>query len=101
MHNIPLSSLSPEEHLCEALRSLIQAYRGLEGEEQEEQVGQLVDYTQNILIGKNPFIKEEEKEEVKEVLKGLVEEVRALRKEVAPIKKTYIKRLKKDLPTKN
>src|ERR1700722_17387051 len=49
MHNIPLSSLSPEEHLCEALRSLIQAYRGLEGEEQEEQVGQLVDYTQDIL----------------------------------------------------
>jgi len=37
-----------------------------------------VDYTQNILIGKNPFIKEEEEEEVKEVLKGLVEEVRAL-----------------------
>ena len=35
-------SLSPEEHLCEALRSLIQAYRGLEGKEQEERVGQLV-----------------------------------------------------------
>ena len=45
MPSIPPSSLSPEEHLCEALRSLIQAYRGLEGEEQEEQVGQLVDYT--------------------------------------------------------
>jgi len=56
-----------------------------------------VDYTQNILIGKNPFTKEEEEEEVKEVLEGLVEEVRALRKEVAPIKETYAKRLKKDL----
>jgi hypothetical protein len=33
-----------------------------------------------------------------DVLKGLVEEVRALRKEVAPIKETYVKRLKKDLP---
>jgi methionyl-tRNA synthetase len=38
MPSIPPSSLSPKEHLCEALRSLIQAYRGLEGEEQEEQV---------------------------------------------------------------
>ena len=61
-----------------------------------------MDYTQNILIGKNPFAKEEEEEEkeeeVKEVLKGLVEEVRALRKEVAPIKETYAERLKKDLP---
>jgi len=56
-----------------------------------------VDYIQNILIGKNPFIKEEEEEEAKEVLKGLVEEVRALR-EVAPIKETYVKRLKKNLP---
>ena len=58
-----------------------------------------MDYTQNILIGKNPFIKEEEEEEVKEVLKGLVEEVRALCKEVAPTKETYVERLKKDLPT--
>ena len=49
-------------------------------------------------MGKNPFIEEEEKEEVKEVLEGLVEEVRALRKEVAPIKETYVERLKKDLP---
>jgi len=57
-----------------------------------------VDYTQNILIGRNPFAKEEEEEEVKEVLEGLVEEVRALRKEVAPIKETYVERLKKDLP---
>jgi len=58
-----------------------------------------VDYTQNILIRKNPFAKEEEEKEVKEVLKGLVEEVRALRKEVAPIKETYAERLKKDLPS--
>ena len=57
-----------------------------------------MDYIQNILIGKNPFINEEEEEEVKEVLKGLVEEVRALYKEVAPIKETYAERLKKDLP---
>ena len=57
-----------------------------------------MDYTQNILIGKNPFAKEEEEEEAKEVLKGLVEEVRALCKEVAPIKETYAERLKKDLP---
>ena len=56
-----------------------------------------MDYIQNILIGKNPFIKEEEEEGAKEVLKGLVEEVRALRKEVAPIKETYAKMLKKDL----
>ena len=57
-----------------------------------------MDYIQNILIGKNLFIKEEEEEGAKEVLKGLVEEVRALRKEVAPIKETYAERLKKDLP---
>ena len=78
----------------------MQAYKGLEREEQEEQVGQLVDYIQNILIGKNPFAKEEEEEEeIKDVLKGLVKEVRALRKEVAPIKETYAERLKKDLPS--
>ncbi len=59
-----------------------------------------MDYTQNILIGKNPFAKEEEEEEeAKEVLKGLVEEVRALRKEVASTKNTYAERLKKDLPS--
>jgi len=59
-----------------------------------------VDYVQNILIGKNPFAKEEEEEEeIKDVLKGLVKEVRALRKEVAPIKETYAERLKKDLPS--
>ena len=53
---------------------------------------------ESILKGENPFIKEEE-EKVKDVLKGLVEEVTALRKEVAPIKETYAKRLKKGLPT--
>jgi len=57
-------------------------------------------YTQSILLGGNPFIQEEkEKEKVNNVLKGLVEEVRALRKEVAPIKETYAERLKKDLPS--
>ena len=33
----------------------------------------------------------------KDALKGLVEEVKALRKEIAPIKETYAERLKKDL----
>ena len=61
-------------------------------------------YTQSILLGENPFTQEEEEEEegkekekANNVLKGLVEEVRALRKVVAPIKETYAKRLKKDL----
>ena len=58
-----------------------------------------MDYTQNILIGKNPFAKEEEEEETRDVLKGLVKEVRALRKEVASTKETYAERLKKDLPS--
>ena len=57
-----------------------------------------------MLVGKNPFIKgkaEEVKasEKAKDVLEGLVEEVRALRKEVAPTKETYTERLKKDLPS--
>jgi len=59
-------------------------------------------YTRSILLGENPFIQEEEEEEkenANDVLKGLVEEIRALRKEVAPIKETYAKRLKKDLPS--
>jgi hypothetical protein len=56
-----------------------------------------VDCTRSILVGENPFIKGKEK--TKDVLKGLVEEVRALRKEVAPTKETYAERLKKDLPT--
>jgi len=61
-------------------------------------------YTRSILLGENPFIQEEEeekkeKEKANDVLKGLVEEVRALRKEVAPTKETYAERLKKDLPS--
>jgi len=64
-------------------------------------------YTRSILLGGNPFTQEEEEEEERkkekektnDVLKGLVEEVRALRKEVAPIKETYAERLKKDLPS--
>src|SRR5207245_6226264 len=82
-----------------ALDSLTQAYKGLEEKEEDkkEQVKQLEDYTRSILAGENPFIKGKEK--TKDVLKGLVEEVRALRKEVAPTKETYAERLKKDLPT--
>ena len=45
----------------------------------------------------NPFIRGKEK--AKDILKGLVEEVRALRKEVAPTKETYAERLKKNLPS--
>ncbi|OCL00406.1 uncharacterized protein K441DRAFT_651321 [Cenococcum geophilum 1.58] len=52
-------------------------------------------YIRSILAGEDLFTKEEME---KDVLKGLVEEVRALRKEVAPIKETYAKRLRKDLP---
>ncbi len=33
------------------------------------------------------------------ILNGLAEEVRALRKEVAPTKETYAERLKRDLPS--
>jgi len=65
----------------------------------KEQVKQLVYYTRSILLGENPFTREEEKEKTNDVLKGLVKEVRALRKEVAPIKETYAERLKKDLPS--
>jgi len=39
------------------------------------------------------------KETAEDVLKGLVEEVRALRKEVALTKETYTERLKKNLPS--
>jgi len=97
--SISLSPLSPEQHLQKALDSLTQAYKGLEEKEEDkkEQVKQLEDYTRSILAGENPFIKGKEK--TKDVLKGLVEEVRALRKEVAPTKETYAERLKKDLPT--
>jgi len=111
---MPSYSPSPGEYLSFALNSLTQAYKGLEEEEEEEeeekekeikeQVKRLMFYTQSILLGENPFIqkkeeKEKEKEKANNVLKGLVEEVRALRKEVAPIKETYIERLKKDLPS--
>ena len=34
-----------------------------------------------------------------DVLRGVAEEVKALRKEIAPIKETYAERLKKDLPS--
>ncbi len=89
--SIPFPPLSPEQHLQKALESLIQAYKGLKEEEKKEQVKQLEDYIRSILVGENPFIKEKQKQ--------LVEEVRALRKEVAPIKETYAESLKKDLPT--
>jgi hypothetical protein len=66
-----------------ALYNLNQAYIGLKEEEEgKEQVKLLGDYVQSVLVGENPFIKEKERKE-RDVLKGLVEEVRALRKEVA------------------
>ena len=70
-----------------ALYTLNQAYIGLKEEEEEEEEGKeqvklLGDYVQSVLVGENPFIKEKERKE-RDVLKGLVEEVRALRKEVA------------------
>ena len=98
--SISFPPLSPKQHLQKALESLIQAYKGLEEEEKEEekeQVKQLEDYTRSILAGENPFIKGKEK--AKDILQGLVEEVRALRKEVAPTKETYAERLKKNLPS--
>jgi hypothetical protein len=99
MPGMPSFSFSPEQYLYKALESLVQAFKGLEEEEEkQEQVGYLVDYTRSILEGGNPFATEEE-EEARDVLKGLVEEVQALRKEVAPIKETYAERLKKDLPS--
>ena len=98
--SISFPPLSPKQYLQKALESLIQAYKGLEEEEKEkekEQVKQLEDYTRSILAGENPFIKGKEK--AKDILQGLVEEVRALRKEVAPTKETYAERLKKNLPS--
>ena len=65
-----------------------------EEEEKKEQVKLLGDYIQSILVEENPFIKEKERKE-RDVLKGLVEEVKALRKEVAL--KTYAEKLKKGL----
>ena len=80
-----------------ALDNLNQAYIGLrEEEEKREQIKLLGDYVQRVLVGENPFIKEKEREE-RDVLKGLVEEVRALYKEVAL--KTYAEKLKKGLST--
>ena len=70
---------------------------GLNEGETKEQINKLKNYTQYVILGETPFLQEKEKQE-KEVLKGLVEEVRALCKEVAPIKETYAERLKKDLP---
>src|SRR6266704_5131750 len=96
----PLSPLSLEQYLQKALESLTQAYKGLKEEEEKEkkeQVKQLEDYTRSILAGENPFI--QGKEKANDVLKGLVEEVRALCKEVAPTKETYAERLKRDLPS--
>src|SRR6266699_3915985 len=95
--SIPFPPLSPEQHLQKALESLTQAYKGLEEEEKKEQVKQLKDYTRSILAGENPFI--QGKEKANNVLKGLVEEVRALCKEAAPTKETYAERLKRDLPS--
>ena len=97
MPSIPSYSLSPEQYLGKALENLIEAYKGIQDEEKEKQVGRLIDYIESILIGENPFAKEEE-EKAKDILKGLVEEVRALRKEVAPTKETYAERPKKDPP---
>ena len=115
---------TPEKCLTSALDYLTKACIGLEGEEEKEelkkQVKQLVYHTEYIIAGKSPFVykeeEEEEKEEEKEkkkkkekekeereeannILKELVKEVRALCKEVAPTKETYIERLKKDLPS--
>src|SRR6266576_1991333 len=94
--SIPFPPLSPEQYLQKALESLTQAYKGLE-EKKKEQVKKLEDYTRSILAGENPFV--QGKEKANDVLKGLVEEVRALRKEVAPTKETYAERLKRDLPS--
>jgi len=86
---------SSKQFLQKALESLTQAYLRLEGES-KEQVKHIRDDVQRIIVGENPSIKETEKEKQEtDILKGLVEEVRALRKEVAP--KTYIERLKKGL----
>jgi hypothetical protein len=79
-----------------ALESLDQAYIGLEREESKEQVKRIRDDVQRIIVGESPSIKEKETEKQEtEILKELVEEMRALRKEVAP--KTYAEKLKKGL----
>src|SRR6266567_4866923 len=89
-------SMSLKQHLHEALESLNQAYIGLEEGETKEQINKLKNYTQCVILGETPFLQEKEKQE-KEVLKGLVEEVKALCKEVAPTKETYTERLKQGL----
>ena len=94
--SMPPSSLSPKYHLQKALDNLNQAYIGLKEEEEKEQVKLLGDYVQSVLVGEDPFTKEKERKE-RDVLKGLVEEVRALRKEVAPKTQTYAEKLKKGL----
>jgi len=91
-----LSSMSLRQHLQKALECLNQAYIGLEEGETKEQINKLKNYTQCVILGENPFLQEKEKQE-KEVLKGLVKEVRALRKEVAPAKETYAERLRQGL----
>jgi len=97
--SIPSYSPSPEQYLSMALDSLIKAYERLDDEEIVKQVKKVVEYTQSIVLGEDPFTEEKEKEKTNNVLKGLVEEVRTLRKEVAPTKETYAERLKKGLPT--
>ena len=88
-----LSIISLRQNLQKALESLNLAYIGLEEGETKEQINKLKRYIQCIILGENPFLQEKENQE-KEVLKGLVKEVRALRKEVAPTKETYAGRLK-------
>ena len=91
-----LSSISLRQHLHKALESLNQAYIGLNEGETKEQINKLKNYTQCVILRENPFLQEKENQE-KEVLKGLVEEIRALCKEVAPTKETYAERLKQGL----
>src|SRR6266571_8008460 len=99
MPSILFPPLSPEQYLQKALESLTKANKGLDEKKKEkkEQVKQLEDYTRSILAGEKPFT--QGKEKANDVLKGLVKEVRALYKEVAPIKETYAERLKRDLPS--
>ena len=85
---IPFPPLSLEQRLQKALKGLTQAYKGLKEEEKKELVEQLENYTKRILAGGEPY----SKENAKDILKGLVEEV-------APIKETYVERLKKGLPS--
>jgi len=95
MASLYFPPLSLKTYLEKALESLTQAYIRLEGES-KEQVKQVRDDVQRNIVGENPSIKEKEKEKQEtDILKGLVEEVRALRKEVAP--KTYVEKLKKGL----